>query len=92
MMTSWTGGAARLTLDEAEVPAGLLLVPGASVFVPFPVSLFIHGLPVLLLGFCPEAGCGVVGFWGERAEGPRGQRREVTDLHPHPRRHARARL
>lgn len=72
MTTSWAGGAARLTLDEAAAPAGLPLVPGASVFVPFPVSLFIHGLPALLLGFCPGAGCGMVGSWGERAEGSRG--------------------
>lgn len=76
---------------KAAVPACWPVFPGASVFVSFPVSLFFHGLPFFCLASVQRPG--VVG-WGSRVkglegpfvrlEGPRGQMREVTSLHPHP--------
>lgn len=48
---------------KAAVPARRPVFPGASVFVSFPVSLFFHGLPVFLFGFCPEVR---QVWWGSR--------------------------
>ena len=87
MMTSWAGGASCLApWTKASVPARLPPV----VFIPFP-SLFIRGLPALLLASLQRRGVvrwasGVKGAEGPimRTAGPGGRGERFSSLPHHP--------